>query len=257
MFKKISVLVLSASIILSLSACELGNTASNGSAADNQSQLSSANGSDTSKSLQTGKSTNNNKNFKNNIKNKTNKNSNNTKNNNNNTKTTNNNASKINNLYSYLKNFAINNGTVKGDYSYYSQSANNYGGYEDENFNLSYWANSGKVEFCLHSVIDDECSINFYLYIPKTYSGNYNYLTSYYYRDSGESICESSGVIKAGEFTNNHPLNSYNYKGSDDLQDDFLEMSRDGICDLINCLGQFLQKEKTGYTLTELGFKNF
>lgn len=52
MFKKISVLVLSASIILSLSACKLGNTAANGSAAGNQSQLSSTNGSDTSKSLQ-------------------------------------------------------------------------------------------------------------------------------------------------------------------------------------------------------------
>ena len=39
-------------------------------------------------------------------------------------------------IFGYLKKFAIENGTINGDYCYYSKSADNYGGYEDERFSL-------------------------------------------------------------------------------------------------------------------------
>ena len=117
-------------------------------------------------------------------------------------------------LYGYLKNFVIQNGIVNGDYCYYSNSADNYGGYESERFSLYYWGDTDKIEFCLHSVLDDVFSINFYLYVPEHHMGNYEYISSYYYRDTGEPLYEAKGVIKAAEFTKNYPLNCNKYIGS-------------------------------------------
>lgn len=160
-------------------------------------------------------------------------------------------------MFDYFKDWVINNGTVKGDYVYYSKPADNYGGYSEEDFSLYYWADTEKIEFCLHSVLDEEYSINFYIYIPKNHTGNYEYITSYYYRETGESVCESKGIIEGKSFTKNHPLNSNKYIGSASMQNNFMEMSRQGICDTLDCLKQFLQKETTGYTFSDLGFEKY
>lgn len=167
------------------------------------------------------------------------------------------NKANLDNLYEHLKNWVIENGTVNGDYVYYSKTADNYGGYNSEDFSLYFWNDTGKIEFCLHSVLDNKHSINFYVYIPREYNGNYEYITSYYYRDNGQSICESRGIIQADSFTKNYPLNSTEYFGSSDLQNNFMEMSRTGICDTLNILEQFLKKENIGYTLLDLGFDKF
>ncbi|MBQ9937525.1 MAG: hypothetical protein IJO86_04255 [Oscillospiraceae bacterium] len=163
----------------------------------------------------------------------------------------------IEELFNFLKKWVADNGTVYGDYVYYSKDAENYGGYSGESFSLYYWPDNNKVEFCLHSVLDEECSINFYIYIPEKYSGNYEYISSYYYRDTGKSIYESKGHIDAKSFTKKQPLNSKEYIGSPTKQNDFMEMSRKGICDALDCLKQFLQVEKMGYTLLDLGFENY
>ncbi|MDD6479243.1 MAG: zinc ribbon domain-containing protein [Oscillospiraceae bacterium] len=163
----------------------------------------------------------------------------------------------INGMYNYFKDWVINNGTLKGDYVCYSKSADTYGGYSEEDFSLYYWADTKQIEFCLHSVLDAEYSINFYIYVPQKYSGNYEYITSYYYRETGESVCESKGSIEAKTFTKKHPLDSNKYIGPTSLQNDFMEMSRQGICDALDCLKQFLQKERMGYTLSDLGFKKY
>lgn len=160
-------------------------------------------------------------------------------------------------LYGTLKEWVISHGTVKGDYAYYSRSADTYGGYSSEDFSLYYWGDTDKVEFCLHSVQDEEYSFNFYWYIPQTPNGSYRYVTSYYYRATGVSEYESSGSIRAATFTKNYPLTSDGYTGPADLQNAFMEDSRVGLCDALSCLQQFLQKEDIGYTLADLGFTKF
>lgn len=160
-------------------------------------------------------------------------------------------------IYGYLKNFVIQNGTINGDYCYYSKTADNYGGYSSEDFSLYYWGDTEKIEFCLHSVLDNTFSINFYLYVPKNHTGNYEYISSYYYRENGEPLYEAKGTIVAGEFTNNYPLNCTKYIGSTDKQNEFMEMSRQGICDLIDCLEEFIIVEKIEYSFSDFGFTKF
>lgn len=160
-------------------------------------------------------------------------------------------------IFGYLKNFVIQNGTINGDYCYYSKSADNYGGYASESFSLYYWGDTDQIEFCLHSVIDETFSINFYLYVPKDHRGSYEYVSSYYYRSNGEPLYEAKGTIPAGEFTDNYPLNCSSYFGSTDKQDDFMEMSRQGICDLIACLREFIEVESIEYSFEEFGFVKF
>lgn len=106
-------------------------------------------------------------------------------------------------------------------------------------------------------MLDNTYSVNFYLYIPKTHTGSYEYISSYYYRTDGTPKYESKGTIKAETFTKNSPLNSTKYTGNAAFQNDFMEMSRVGVCDALDCLKQFLQKENTGYTLSDLGFTRF
>lgn len=166
-------------------------------------------------------------------------------------------AADIRELYSYLKDFVVQNGIINGDYCYYSKSADNYGGYADENFSLYYWGDTETVEFCLHSVINDTFSINFYLYIPKNPTGTYEYVSSYYYRDTGEPLKEARGTIVAGDFTKNYPLNCSKYIGDTSKQNDFMEESRIGVCDLLDCLKQFLAVEKLAYSFKDLGFTKF
>lgn len=160
-------------------------------------------------------------------------------------------------IYGYLKNFVIQKGTVNGDYCYYSKSSDNYGGNSSEDFSLYYWGDTDTIEFCLHSVLNDTFSVNFYLYVPKNHTGNYEYISSYYYRDNGEALYEAKGTIVASEFTNTYPLNCTKYIGSTDKQSEFMEMSRQGICDLIECLEEFIAVEKIEYSFNDFGFTKF
>lgn len=160
-------------------------------------------------------------------------------------------------IFGYLKNFVIQNGTVNGDYCYYSRSADTYGGYASEDFSLYYWGDTDKIEFCLHSVIDDTFSINFYLYVPREHDGSYVYISSYYYRDTGIPLYEAKGTIDAEEFTDNYPLNCTKYIGSTSEQNVFMEISRQGICDLIRCLKEFIEIEDIAYSFADFGFLSF
>lgn len=160
-------------------------------------------------------------------------------------------------IFGYFKNFVIKNGTLNGDYCYYSKSADNYGGDATERFSLYYWGDTDTVEFCLHRVIDDTFSINFYLSVPKSNTGKYDYISSYYYRDNGEPLYEAKGMITASEFTENYPLNCTEYLGEADKQNEFMEMSRQGMCKLISCLEKFTQVEKIEYSFSDFGFTDF
>ena len=138
-----------------------------------------------------------------------------------------------------------------------STTADIYGGYRSEDFSLYYWGDTDTVEFCLHRVIDDTYSINFYLRVPKDNAGTYEYISSHYYRENGEPLYEASGTIEAGTFTKNYPLKCEEYLGSAEQQNAFMETSRKGICELLACLEQFLIVEELEYSFTELGFTKF
>ena len=160
-------------------------------------------------------------------------------------------------LYGYLKAFVVEKGTINGDYSCYTKTADNYGGYSSEDFTLYYWGDTDTVEFCLHSVMDETFSVNFYLRVPKTHTGTYEYISSYYYRDTGAPLYEARGTIDAALFTQNYPLTCTDYTGSADVQNEFMEMSRQGICDLIACLEEFTVVEGLEYSFADFGFEKF
>ena len=160
-------------------------------------------------------------------------------------------------LYGYLKNFVIQNGNTNGDMSSYTKSADNYGGYASDDFNLSYWGDTDTVEFCLHTVINETYSINFYIRVPKVYSGQYVYISSYYYRDTGDAVYEAKGSIDAAEFTSNYPLRCTSYKGPTEDQDWFMELSRQGVCEALKLLKGFIKTEQLDYSFADFGFKKF
>lgn len=163
----------------------------------------------------------------------------------------------IDGLYANLKAWVLKNGTVCGDYVSFSKTADTYGGYENEYFSLYYWNDTEKLEFSLHCPLNDTYSHNFYIYIPKKYTGNYEYVSSYYYRDTGVSKYESVGYVEAAVFTKSYPLKSTSYYGAADRQSSFLEESRVGVCDALVCLDGFLRSNNIGYTLKDLGFTSF
>lgn len=163
----------------------------------------------------------------------------------------------VGSIYDYLKEFVADKGTINGDYCYFGNTADTYGGYRSENFTLSYWGDTDTVEFCLHRVLDDTFSINFYLRVPKEHTGTYEYISSYYYRESGMSLYEARGTIEASAFTKNYPLTCSEYIGSADQQTAFMETSRKGICELLACLAQFIAVEGLECSFEDLGFTKF
>lgn len=160
-------------------------------------------------------------------------------------------------LYSYCKEFAIKKGTINGDYTIYQQPSSKYGGYEDEYFSISYWTAYDKVEFCLHCPLDETLSHNFYITMRGGFDHEYEYSSSKYYRDNGESLRFATGTIDPSVFSDNYPISCDKYEGSTDGQNAFMEDTRVGICDLINCLKEFVDVENMDCDFSDFEFKNF
>ncbi len=166
-------------------------------------------------------------------------------------------ASESFDLFTYCKNFAIEKGQLNGDYCIYQQPATKYDGFNNEYFSISYWGDSDMVEFCLHCPLDDTLSVNFYLRMRGGYNQKYEYLSSKYYRDNGESMRSASGTIDPSVFSDKYPLNCDSYIGSFEGQTEFMEESRVGICDLIKCLKVFVEKENLECEFSDFDFVNF
>lgn len=160
-------------------------------------------------------------------------------------------------LFEYCKNFAIKIGTLNGDYCIYQQPSTKYGGYENEYFSISYWADSDKVEFCLHCPLDDVLGINFCLRMRGGYDGKYEYASSKYYRSNGESLRFATGYIDPTVFSDSYPISCDSYIGDTSGQDSFMEESRVGICDLIRLMKQFAVTEGMECDFSAFGFVNF
>ncbi len=160
-------------------------------------------------------------------------------------------------LFTYCKNFTIEKGTLNGDYCMYQKSASNYGGNDNEYFSISYWSGSDMVEFCLHCPLDETLSQNFYLRMRGGFHGEYEYLSSKYYRDTGNSLQSASGYIDPTVFSDSYPLNWDSYEGNVDGQTEFMEESRIGMCDLIDCLEKFVTEERMECDFSAFEFVNF
>ncbi|MCF0137633.1 MAG: helix-turn-helix transcriptional regulator [Oscillospiraceae bacterium] len=160
-------------------------------------------------------------------------------------------------LYDYIKAYVVEKGVVNGDFCCYSNNAELFGGMPEDTFNLFYWGDTDTVDFTYYHSFDDTYAITFYLHIPKTFTGNYEYCASYFYRSNGIAVYESSGTIHAAEFTENYPLQCSEYLGDTANQDDFMELSRLGMCQLLNCLKQFTVLENLDYSFTDFGFLIF
>ena len=160
-------------------------------------------------------------------------------------------------LFSYCKDFAIKKGTLNGDYCIYQQPAAKYGGYDNEYFSISYWSDSNMVEFCLHCPLSETYSHNFYLRMRGGYNKKYEYASSKYFRDTGESLRFATGYIDPSLFSDNYPISCDKYEGSVDGQNEFMEESRVGICDLIKCLKEFVKAENMECDFSKFDFVNF
>ncbi len=160
-------------------------------------------------------------------------------------------------LFTYCKNFAIQKGELNGDYCIYQQPSTKYGGYENEYFSITYWGDSDRVEFCLHCPLSETQSHNFYITMRGGYNGKYEYSSSKYYRDTGESFRYAFGYIDPTVFSNSYPLSCDDYQGSTDGQNEFMEESRVGICDLIYCLKNFVKVENMECDFSDFDFVNF
>ncbi len=160
-------------------------------------------------------------------------------------------------LFSYCKSFAIEIGRLNGDYCIYQQPATKYGGYPNEYFSISYWADSDMVEFCLHCPLDETTSHNFYLRMRGGYNKTYEYLSSKYYRDTGVGFRDAMGYIDPAVFSDHYPISCDLYEGSANGQDQFMEDTRIGICDLIRCLKNFVTVEQMDCDFSDFDFVNF
>ncbi len=160
-------------------------------------------------------------------------------------------------LFAVCRDFAIKRGELKGDFSIYQQPSELYGGYANEYFSITYWADSNMVEFCLHCPLDDETSHNFYLRMRGGYNKKYEYASSKYYRDTGESFRFAMGYIDPAVFSDRYPISCDMYEGSTTGQDQFMEDSRVGICDLIYCLKNFVAAEHMACSFSDFDFVNF
>ncbi len=160
-------------------------------------------------------------------------------------------------LFEYCKEFAIEIGELRGDYTIYQQPSAKYGGYDGEYFSISYWADSDMVEFCLHCPLSETYSHNFYLRMRGGFNGKYEYSSSKYFRDTGDSLRFATGYIDPAVFSTSYPIGCDYYDGSTDGQDQFMEDTRVGICDLIYCLKNFVRVEKMECDFSDFEFLNF
>ncbi len=160
-------------------------------------------------------------------------------------------------LFLCCKNFAIEKGNLNGDYCIYQQPSAKYGGYENEYFSIAYWADSNRVEFCLHCPLNETTSHNFYITMRGGYNKKYEHSSSKYYRETGISFRFAKGYIDPAVFSENYPISCDIYEGSTDGQNDFMEQTRIGICDLIKLIKNFVETENMDCDFSDFDFVNF
>ena len=113
------------------------------------------------------------------------------------------------------------------------------------------------VEFCLHCPLDQTLSHNFYIRMRGGYNKKYEYLSSKYFRDTGESLRAATGYIHPAVFSDSYPISCDEYYGSFEGQNQFMEDTRVGICDLIKLLKEFVTVENMECDFSDFDFIHF
>lgn len=113
------------------------------------------------------------------------------------------------------------------------------------------------VEFCLHCPLDQTLSHNFYIRMRGGYNKKYEYLSSKYFRDTGESLRAATGYIDPAVFSDGYPISCDEYYGSFEGQNQFMEDTRVGICDLIKLLKEFVAVENMECDFSDFDFIHF
>lgn len=113
------------------------------------------------------------------------------------------------------------------------------------------------VEFCLHCPLDQTLSHNFYIRMRGGYNKKYEYLSSKYFRDTGESLRAATGYIDPAVFSDSYPISCDEYYGSFEGQNQFMEDTRVGICDLIKLLKKFVTVENMECDFSDFDFIHF
>ena len=160
-------------------------------------------------------------------------------------------------LYGTIKKVIFKLGETSGDCCMINKTAPTYGGEPGDNFSVTYWASDDEISVCMTYALDETYCLNTYLFIPKKYSGKYEYISSYNYIDGGQSVYEASGTVNASSFTKKTPLPAESLNCPSDVSPDFTELCRQSMCSLIGCMKNFLKKENVGLTLKDFGFTKF
>ena len=160
-------------------------------------------------------------------------------------------------IYGYLKDWVVENGTLNGDHCTFLRDSDLYGGRSGNTFSVYYWGDTDTVEITIHCIMSDTMSVNFTLIYPKENNGIFEYICSYFYRNTGTPYCQARGSIDGATFTENYPLSCSNYIGSKADQNDFMEWCRQGICEALDCMKNLIKSEKLKYSLADMGFKKY
>jgi len=158
-------------------------------------------------------------------------------------------------FYRDLSAFALDNGQTNGRASYFIQPSNNYGGAENRNFIVSYVKSSGELSFGLYTPAGSGSAVTIYIFIPQS-GTKYTYEVSYTSQD-GEVVCQTTGSIPAKTFDKEASLPCSQYIGDEERREEFMETTHDGVYYLLSCAKQFLEKEEIGYSMSDIGFKQF
>ena len=92
---------------------------------------------------------------------------------------------------------------------------------------------------------------------PGTPSSEIIECISKYNRETGVGFRDAFGTIDPAVFSTSYPLNCDRYYGAAEGQNEFMEESRVGLCDLIACLKGFVSVENMDCGFSAFEFVNF
>lgn len=140
--------------------------------------------------------------------------------------------------YDYLMLWTKENGNASGAYTAFEYQSGDY------TYTLSYSAQYD----------------NLYISCYGSYKGNFIhyalFLDTYFYGCTFDTL-KMYGYITPRTFTANTPITYTEYIGSSNVEPDMAELSRVGVCDLIDWLDWCLDEYDIGITIKDLGFTSF
>lgn len=140
--------------------------------------------------------------------------------------------------YEYLIDWVLENGKTSGSTISYRYNS-------DMTFDISYNTQSDYLYICQYGYVD----------------GNFFYasinLDSWFFGVTLKNVAEVTGYLNHERFTNTYPLSYQKYDGPANSKQDFVEVSRIALVELIDWFEWTLNNKKVGITLKDVGFDNY